>query len=104
MREFSRVGAELSAVPAPTFQQRIWQAIADGHACPDVSIEECLIYQFEEAQKPLLAALEAARHELTTLHGLVACDGAAPEETWSIDTSKVLAQLDAVLPPPEKQG
>lgn len=45
----------------------------------------------------LVGALEAARHELTTLHGLVVCDGAAPEETWSIDASKALGEMDALL-------
>ena len=42
-------------------------------------------------------ALEAARHELTTLHGLIAADGAAPQETWSIDTSAVVAAIDEAL-------
>jgi hypothetical protein len=45
----------------------------------------------------LQAACEAARHELTTLHGLHAHDG-NPAATWQIDTSAALAQLDAVLP------
>lgn len=43
------------------------------------------------------AALEEARHELTTLHGLYAFDGAAPEESWRLDESKVLAKMDEVL-------
>lgn len=43
------------------------------------------------------SALEAARHELTTLHGLIAADGAAPHETWSIDTSSVVAMIDEAL-------
>ena len=43
------------------------------------------------------AALEAARHELVTLHGLLAADGVAPEETFSIDTTKIVEQLDSVI-------
>lgn len=46
------------------------------------------------------AALEAARHELTTLHGLIAADGAAPHETWSIDTAAVVAAIDEALGKP----
>ena len=42
-------------------------------------------------------ALEAARHELTTLHGLTAADGAAPLETWVIDTHAVTAAIDEAL-------
>lgn len=42
-------------------------------------------------------ALESARHELTTLHGLIAADGAAPQETWSIDTSAVVSAIDEAL-------
>jgi hypothetical protein len=42
-------------------------------------------------------ALEIARHELTTLHGLIAADGAAPTETWTIDTNRVVAAIDEVL-------
>lgn len=42
-------------------------------------------------------ALEIARHELTTLHGLIAVDGAAPNETWSIDTSAAVAAIDDAL-------
>jgi hypothetical protein len=42
-------------------------------------------------------ALEAARHELTTLHGLIAADGAAPQETWPIDTSAVVAAIDEAI-------
>jgi hypothetical protein len=46
---------------------------------------------------PLYQALEAARHELTTLHGLWAYDGAAPQEPWQLDERSTLARLDAVL-------
>ena len=42
-------------------------------------------------------ALEIARHELTTLHGLIAADGAAPSETWSIDTSAAVVAIDDAL-------
>ncbi len=43
------------------------------------------------------AALEAARHELATLHGLIAADGAEPTETWTLDESSILRQLDAAI-------
>lgn len=42
----------------------------------------------------LLKALEAARHELTTLHGLKAFDGTAPGEFWTLDTSSAVKQID----------
>ena len=42
-------------------------------------------------------ALRAAHHELTTLHGLRAYDGAAPGHEWAIDVSAALALLDAAL-------
>ena len=42
-------------------------------------------------------ALDAARHELTTLHGLLAADGAAPNETWTINVADTLALIDAAL-------
>ena len=42
-------------------------------------------------------AMEAARHELVTLDGLIAADGAAPSETWTIDTRATIAKLDAAL-------
>jgi hypothetical protein len=47
-------------------------------------------------------ALEAARHELATLHGLTATDG-EHFAGWSLDMSGLLARIDAVLPtvPPE---
>ena len=43
------------------------------------------------------SALESARHELTTLHGLVAADGAAPNETWPLDESHIIRQLDEAI-------
>jgi hypothetical protein len=49
------------------------------------------------AERPLVAALKAAQHELTTLHGLQAADGASPSATWKIDTSATLAKIDAAL-------
>lgn len=42
-------------------------------------------------------SLEMARHELTTLHGLIAAEGAAPNETWSIDTSEAVSVIDDAL-------
>jgi hypothetical protein len=42
-------------------------------------------------------ALELARHELMTLHGLIAADGTTPEETWDIDTSAAVAGIDDAL-------
>jgi len=48
---------------------------------------------------PRVAALEAARHELTTLHGLWAHDGHPTDHPaeWQIDTRAVLEQIDAAL-------
>lgn len=48
---------------------------------------------------PVRAALEAARHTLTTLNGLWAHDGQPPgaPEQWQIDTRAVLDQLDTAL-------
>lgn len=43
------------------------------------------------------AALEAARHALTSLHGLVAHDDEAPGETFAIDESATIALIDAAL-------
>lgn len=45
-------------------------------------------------------ALEAARHELTTLHGLMATDRPDlwdQDLAWDIDTRKTLALLNAAL-------
>ena len=42
------------------------------------------------------AALEDARHALTTLHGLYAHDG-NPEQSWRLDESRVLGRIDAAL-------
>jgi hypothetical protein len=44
--------------------------------------------------------LEAVRHELTTLHGLEVCDGAAPDSRFRLDESALLARIDAALSPP----
>ena len=41
--------------------------------------------------------LEAVRHELTCLHGLLTADGAAPALTWPLDTTKLVSQIDAAL-------
>lgn len=43
------------------------------------------------------AAIEAARHELVMLDGLVVLGSMAPGETWTIDTSALVAQLDEAL-------
>lgn len=45
------------------------------------------------------AALEVARHELATLNGLLAADAVSPSETWTIDTTNILEQLDEVIEP-----
>ena len=42
-------------------------------------------------------ALEAARHDLVTFDGLVVADGAAPQETFILDTKQTIAKLDAAL-------
>ena len=34
-------------------------------------------------------ALEIARHELTTLHGLIAADGTAPQKIWTITSVRL---------------
>jgi hypothetical protein len=47
--------------------------------------------------KSLIEALERARHELVTLHGLLAADGAAPTITWSIDVGNVIDEIDAAI-------
>ena len=49
------------------------------------------------AAPALFAACEAARHELTTLHGLIARDGGDPTYEWEINTTKLLAVLDAAI-------
>ncbi len=42
-------------------------------------------------------ALEAAREELNALHGMVAADETAPEQTWVIDASATIALIDEAL-------
>lgn len=42
-------------------------------------------------------ALEVARHELVTLHGLVVADGAAPNETFEVDTIEAVDLIDEAL-------
>ena len=49
----------------------------------------------DEDQKKQM--LERVRHELVTLHGLVAADGSAPNETWVVDTSAAIADIDSLL-------
>jgi hypothetical protein len=41
--------------------------------------------------------LQFVHHELTTLNGLLATDGAAPDETFTIDTSDALMLVDYAL-------
>lgn len=50
-----------------------------------------------ESMSLVRRALEVARHELVTLHGLVVADGAAPDETFEIDTSDVVELIDEAL-------
>lgn len=50
-----------------------------------------------EAMSLVQQALTVARHELVTLHGLVAVDAAAPDESFSIDTNEAVAMIDKVL-------
>ena len=55
-------------------------------------------FEIESGLSPgSMRALLAAEHELTTLHGLLAADGAAPSETWTIDTSETLALISEAL-------
>jgi hypothetical protein len=41
--------------------------------------------------------LQFVHHELTILNGLLAADGAAPDQTWTIDTTDALMLVDYVL-------
>ena len=42
-------------------------------------------------------ALEAAHHELTTLHGLIAADAEHPEQTWQISTNAITDLIDDAI-------
>lgn len=42
-------------------------------------------------------ALERAQHELTTLNGLYAFDGADPMKHFRIDTKKAIREIDGVI-------
>lgn len=53
--------------------------------------------ELEAENKRLKEAAEHARLDLVFFGGLHAFDGEAPEETWKLDTSKVVARLDEVL-------
>jgi hypothetical protein len=44
-----------------------------------------------------LPALLVAHHELTTLAGLYAFDGMAPEVTWRVDTSRATQEIGRAL-------
>ena len=50
-----------------------------------------------EAMSPVQQALTVARHELATLHGLVAVDAAMPGGSFSIDTNEAIALIDKAL-------
>ena len=50
-----------------------------------------------ENMSPVQQALTVARHELAPLHGLVAVDAAAPDESFSIDTNGTVALIDKAL-------
>lgn len=50
-----------------------------------------------ESMSPVRRALEVARHELVTLHGLLAADSAAPNETFEIDTIEAVDLIDEAL-------
>lgn len=50
-----------------------------------------------EAMSLVRRALEVARHELVTLHGLIAADGAAPNETFEVDTIEAVDLIDEAL-------
>ena len=50
-----------------------------------------------EYMTPEQLALHVARHELVTLHGLIAADGAAPQEAFVIDTREAVALIDEAL-------
>lgn len=56
------------------------------------TIDECAT-----DNRTLREALEAARRDLVFFGGLEVVDGAAPEESWKLDTSKVVAKIDAAL-------
>lgn len=42
-------------------------------------------------------ALDAARHSLATLNGLIVYDGAVPGETWEIDERETARLLDEAI-------
>jgi hypothetical protein len=65
---------------------------------PRGAIEE--FRRLEAERDTARAALEMARHELTTLHGLMATDhiGDVPEGSWRIDAAAAIRAIDAVLP------
>ncbi len=62
-----------------------------------VEREEITPIEAKTYEDPLRNALEAARLDLTALHGLYAYDGAAPEETWQLDNQRVIGLLDDAL-------
>lgn len=67
--------------------------MAPGAGLPELGGSEVL----HRLTKRQLYALEVALHELTTLHGLIAADGAAPQETFPVDTSTAVAFIDQII-------
>lgn len=65
-----------------------------GDTLPDEDILE--MFKDWNAMSPR-AVLERARHELITLNGLVAADGAAPADTFDLDTSGTIRLIDDAL-------
>ena len=44
-----------------------------------------------------IKALESARHELVTLNGLIATDGASQNQKWTVNTTDAIKQIDEAL-------
>lgn len=82
------MGRELAKAQARIGRQR--KANREQHRALMASEARC---------KELEEALEHARLDLTSLHGLYAFDGAAPSEaeTWQLDNNRVIDHLDRVL-------
>ena len=78
----------------PAVQEKL-QAIARREVCKAFG-------DVEKEEKPsrstkVRRALERARHAISTLNGLVAADGEAPGETWTIDERDVVRYLDEAI-------
>jgi hypothetical protein len=50
-----------------------------------------------ERDKRILKALQDAEMYLNTQYGLVMFDAVAPEETWVVDNSIIVAELNSVI-------